>query len=214
MDVAGVLKDIKIGADVYGSDGKKLGTVSHVIVQPPRMHVTDIVVTTGDLLERDVVVPVDRVEDVDAGGVYLSIHKDDLKNYPDYVEVEFRRPPPGWRPPRGFLYPVAAVLLPAAASLTGAAKVRVNAPPGTLGIQKGMEVESSDGQAVGTVEALDIDVQTGDITGFVLRRGLLFGHDVRIPVEDVREIHENKVVLKLTKDQIDRIEAEPRDSGE
>src|SRR5205085_4849444 len=54
---------------------------------------------------------------------------------------------------------------PAGAYDPAAAGGRVNAPPGTLGIHEGMEVESSDGHRVGTVDALDIDLATGDIQG-------------------------------------------------
>ncbi|HEX6508618.1 MAG TPA: PRC-barrel domain-containing protein [Chloroflexota bacterium] len=208
METAGIVKDIDIGADVIGSDGKKLGTVEYVVVQPPRMHVTDIVVRTGGLLTRDVVIPASAVEDVEDGTVYLSIHKDDLKSYPDFVEVHYEKPPPSWVPPTDFYYPPAAVLLPPTAGVPEFEEVRVNVPPGTRAIREGMEVETIDGDKVGKVGSLDLELPTGDVKGFVVEQGFLFKRDTRIPVSDVKEIRDDKVILKLTKEQIERVERE------
>ena len=211
MNRINVERDIDIGADVYGVDGKKLGTVQYVIVRPPEMRVTDIVVSTGALLGRDVVVPVDRILDVTDGDVVLSIGKDELKAYPDYVEVNYEKPPPGWVPPTNFYFPPAAVLLPPTAAVPELVDVRVNAPPGTRGIREGMEVKTVDGHKVGTIDKLDIDIETDRITGFVVKEGFLFTRDTRIPVGDVKELRDDEVILKLTKYQIEQLEREQRE---
>ena len=52
---------IDIGADVLTVDGEKVGSVVYVVVQPETMRLTDIVVSTGAILGRDVVVPIDAV---------------------------------------------------------------------------------------------------------------------------------------------------------
>ena len=54
MDATGTETPIDIGADVIGSDGKKVGTVTYVVVQPAEMRITDIVVSTGAILGRDI----------------------------------------------------------------------------------------------------------------------------------------------------------------
>ncbi|MBV9281180.1 MAG: PRC-barrel domain-containing protein, partial [Chloroflexi bacterium] len=64
---------IEIGADVVGADGEKLGSVAYVVVHPPDMRLADIVVSTGAILGRDVVVPIGTVERIADGKVYLSI---------------------------------------------------------------------------------------------------------------------------------------------
>jgi uncharacterized protein YrrD len=212
MQSTEVQKDVDIGADVYGVDGKKLGKVTYVVVRPPEMLVTDIVVSTGGILGRDIVVPADRILDVVDGDVFLSIDEEELKAHPDYVEVEYEKPPPGWEPPPYFSYPPAAVLLPPTASIPELVDVRVNVPPGTQGIRKGMEVDTVDGHKVGTIDKVDIDLETDEVTGFVVKEGFLFARDTAIPIGDVKEIRGNKVILKLTKDQIDRVEREQRTS--
>ena len=176
--------------------------VAYVVVRPPQIRITDIIVSTGASLGREVVVPVHLIQDVQNGKVYLSIDKDELKRYPDYVEVDYQKPPTRWVPPEGVAYPPTGVLWPAGASYPEAAGVHVNAPRGTLGIREGMEVESSDGHKVGAVDALDIDLATGVIRGFVVKRGFLFTRDTHIPAGDVQEIRGGKVILNLTKDQV------------
>ena len=98
------------------------------------------------------------------------------------------------------------ILWPAGTFYPAAADVRINTPRGTLGIREGMEVESSDGHKVGTVDALDIDLATREITGFVVKHGFLFTRDTRIPTGDVQAIRDGKVILKLTKDQVQQVE--------
>lgn len=208
MNIAGVEKVVDIGADVVGSDGKKLGKVTYVVAKPPAMHITDLVVNTGAILGRDIVVPVSAIRDVENGKVYLSIDKDELKSYPDYIEINYQAPPPGWVPPPDYYYPPAAVLLPATASFPELETVRVNAPPGTRGIRDGMDVETSDGHKVGSVDAVDVDLANDELTGFVVKRGYLVTHDIRIPVKDVREIRDDKITLRLSKAQIEQIERE------
>lgn len=211
MDTAALEKNIDIGADVVGADGKKLGKVAYVVVKPPEMQLTDIVVDTGLILGREVVVPVGVIRDVEGGKVQLSIGKDELEDYPDYIEVNYQVPPPNWVPPVDFTYPPATVLLPPTATLPELETVRINAPPGTRGIRDGMDVYTSDGQKVGSVDAVDVDLATDEITGFVVKHGFIFTRDTRIPAKDVREIRDGRVILRLSKDQIERVEREQRD---
>ena len=206
MEAPGTEKPMDIGADVIGSEGKKVGTVAYVVVRPPEMRITDIVASMGAILGREVVVPVHLIQDVKNGKVYLSIDKDALKRYPDYIEVDYQQPPTGWVPPVGLAYPPTGILWPAGTFYPAAADVRINTPRGTLGIREGMEVESSDGHKVGTVDALDIDLATREITGFVVKHGFLFTRDTRIPTGDVQAIRDGKVILKLTKDQVQQVE--------
>jgi sporulation protein YlmC with PRC-barrel domain len=190
------------GADVLGVSGEKIGTVAYVIVHPPEMHVTDYVVSTG-FLGRDVVVPVDQVQRVAGGKVYTSLGKDALQQLPDYVEVHYETPPEGWAPTGSLIYPTQGVLWPAGAYYPEPASVTVNAPEGTVGLHEGMTVESSDGHKVGSIKALDEDSASGDVTDIIVREGLLFSHDVRIPCSMVAEVHADRVTLTIPKDEVE-----------
>lgn len=190
------------GADVFGAGGEKIGTVAYVVVHPPEMHVTDYVVSTG-FLGRDVVVPSDHVDRVAGGKLYLSLDKDELQRLRDYVEVHYETPPEGWAPAGSLIYPAQGVLWPAGAYYPDPASVKVNAPEGTVGLHEGMTVESSDGHKVGSIKALDEDPASGDVTDIIVKEGLLFGHDVRIPCSLIAEIHTDRVTLTLPRDDVE-----------
>ncbi|PZS07832.1 MAG: hypothetical protein DLM70_03160 [Chloroflexi bacterium] len=191
---------LDIGADVIGSAGDKVGTVAYAVINPPELHMTDFVVSTGHLLGRDVVVPVNKVDRLEDGKVYLSIDKDELEKLPDYVEVHFQQPPAAWAPAPGFLYPAQSVLWPADAYYPDPASVTVNAPKGSVGISQGMEVESSDGHKIGTVKGLDAG--EGDVTDLIVKEGFLFTHDVHIAADLVDRVDDGRVILKVSKDEV------------
>lgn len=210
MNTGSEERRFNIGADVVDNRQEKVGTVAFVVVRPPEMRITDIVVSTGAILGRDVVVPVDAVADVEEDTVSLSIGKDELNHYPDYVDVQYKQPPAGWAPPTALGYPTAGLLFPEGMNqemyYPEPASVTVNTPPGTVGLQEGMDVESSDGHKVGSIAALETDTESKDVTGFVVKHGFLFTHDTFIPAEDVAEIEEGKVRLRLTRDEVQRME--------
>lgn len=193
---------IRIGADVISSAGDKVGSVAYVVVHPPEMHVTDIVVSTGAILGRDVLVAVDKVNRIADGQIHLSIDKDQLEKCEDYVEVEYEGPPPEWAPATGWGYPAGGTLWPTGSFYPEVSSVHVNAPSGTVGIRHGMDVESSDGHKVGSIDALDANLSTDDLTEMVVKQGHLFTHDIHIPIGDVDRVDEEKVVLKLSRDEV------------
>ena len=207
MDASETVKPIDIGAPVIGVDGAKLGKVEYVVVRPDDMQITDIVVSTGVVLGREIVVPVRLIRDVQDGKVNLSIDKEELKQYPDYIEINYEKPPTGWIPPEGMVYPATGIVWPVGAYYNPEASgLRVNAPPGTLGIREGMPVETVDGHKVGSVDALDVDITTREIRGFEVKHGLLFSREVHIPAGDVLTIRDGRVILALTKEQAQQVE--------
>jgi uncharacterized protein YrrD len=71
-----------------------------------------------------------------------------------------------------------------------------------VGLHEGMDVESSDGEKVGSIASVDTDPSTETVTGIVIRQGLLFKHDIRIPINDVADVSEERVTLKRNKDEL------------
>ncbi|GAC1405528.1 MAG: hypothetical protein NVSMB52_19320 [Chloroflexota bacterium] len=206
MSSEGTLEDarVDIGADVVGSDGTKIGTVSYVVVRPPQLHVTDYVVTTGEFLGRDIVVPVDSVERIADGQLHLRVDKHALGELKDYIEIHYTRPPESWAPLGGFTYSTESTLLPSSTFYPEDAEVRVNAPAGTVGLSKGMPIETSDGHNAGSIGAVDEDSTTGNITGLILTEGHFFKHEVHIPASTVARVRDDRVTLTLTRDELQR----------
>jgi sporulation protein YlmC with PRC-barrel domain len=151
------------------------------------------------VLGRDVVVPADVVEHVAEDGLHLRVDKKQLERYPDYVAIKYESPPEDWIPPPDFAYPGMSPLWPAAYPF-GPSSVKVNAPPGSVGLYHGMDVQSSDGHKVGSIDALDEDPATGDVTGIVVKSGFLLTHDTLIDASHIKRIDDGAVVLDIPKD--------------
>jgi len=76
------------GAAVYGSDGKKIGSIATVLMDPQSKTIDRLVVGAGGLLgvgARDVVMPVDQFQwDADKGGFSIAKTEDDMKKMPEW----------------------------------------------------------------------------------------------------------------------------------
>ena len=75
-------------------------------------------------------------------------------------------------------------------------------PPGELAIRRGLPVLAIDGP-VGRVDDFLIDPQNQSITHLILQEGHLWGKkDVTIPIEQINDIDEDAVHLKLSKEEV------------
>lgn len=191
------------GEEVLDSNRTKVGKIAYVVVKPPEFHMTDVVVSTGTLFGRDVVVPTEDIGGMSDGKVHLTIDKAKLEQYKDYVEVHYDQPPENWAPEGGFMYPTQSVLWPAGTYYPQPSSTIVNAPTGTVGIREGMDVLSSDGHKIGLVHAVDADPSTGDLRDLVVRHGHFSKHEVRIPCSNVAEIVADQVKLTLNKAEVE-----------
>ena len=204
MSVKEPQQRFEIGAEVVGSDGQHVGKVGFVVVRPPELHVTDIVVHTGHFLGRDLLVPVGDVDRVEGGRVFLSVGRDRIETYPDYLEIHYDHPADDWSPSPGFAYPSDGIIWPAGMYYPTGTSVEVNAPPGTVGLSKGMDVESSDGHKVGSIEGLETDQHAGEVTAIIVKHGLPFHREtLRLPVSAVAGINAGRVTLNLTKEEVE-----------
>ncbi len=196
-------REFTIGAEVMARDGEPLGSVAYVVVQPPRLHVTNLVVSTGSLLGRDIVVPVDAVEQADEQRVHLALTKEQFAAQPDYVDVEYQQPTQDWQM-GGLGYPGSTVLWPTGTYFPQPESVTVNAPAGTVGLHEGMDVQSGDGHRVGSIDGLETDPSTGDLTAIAVKHGFLFTHDTVIPMEEIQGVDNDIVTLRTSHDELQK----------
>src|SRR5438094_7796025 len=97
--------DFHTNADVYSSDGHKLGNLKGVVVKRKDLQVTAVIVDIGFLrsgrplweggvgLEYDRVVPVTAVRTTGEDKVELSLSAQEFKETNPYTEDEFESPP-------------------------------------------------------------------------------------------------------------------------
>lgn len=195
---------ITAGTAVYTSDNQHVGHIGYVVVDPTSFRVTDMVVNTGNLIGRDIVVKVDQIAAESEDGIYLKLDRNGLDACPDYVDIEYKVPPTDWIPSPGLTYPAGSMLWPMGYEYPEASTVTVNTPKGTVGLHPGMDVVSSDGHTVGSIDAMITDPQSEEVTGFVVKHGHIFTHDTTIPIKQVASVENDQVKLSVTRDQAEQ----------
>ena len=80
----------KEGADVYTSDGDKVGDIDRVVLDPTTKEITHLVVRQGFIFTEDKVVPMALVDSATEERLVLK-EVDDLDNLPDFEETFYVR---------------------------------------------------------------------------------------------------------------------------
>lgn len=211
---------ITVGAEVVGTDGK-LGEVERVIVDAREDRATDIVVKHGFLFHGERVVPLAHVTRVEAGAVHLDIDKRMFETMNGFTEDHINAPNPDYvgTPGTDLQGTYRGNLTLEATWAAGAAGAMAGKPMGFPGgeqltpddiarpaLAAGTDVLTSDGEKIGEVGEFSVVAETGQITRLSLRRGMLFKHEVEIPVDWVRDVSSEGVLLTVDKAQIEALE--------
>jgi len=191
------------GTRVCGPDGQELGEINRYVLDPSTNEVTHIVIRGGGQLPQDRLVPFDRLREGEGGRLVLDEDLRDFDRLPLFEETHFIElrhglngcPAYYWYPPYGnsgapaygfgpFGFPL---------SLTGQ-----TIPTGTLTLQQGIAVTSSDGEQVGLVKQLLVDESAQQVTHFLVSQDLSFHEQKLVPVKWVRSVDEDRVHLDVS----------------
>jgi sporulation protein YlmC with PRC-barrel domain len=201
------VNEFRVGADLYGADGERLGALDAVIVDPTTRSVTSLVLLHVRLGPR-LLVPTERVTSADPDRVDTDLTERDLDDLQRFDEPNFNAPSDEWAAGESMLDPGSYFLEPYATPFDGWAMAEhERVPKGEISIRRGDEVYSSDGTRVGHIDEFLVDPADGQITHVVLRQGHIFRHDedVVIPVSSVTEFDEARVVLGIDVKQVDAL---------
>lgn len=197
-------------ADVLSADGEKVGEMKRMVLDPEEQRVTHIVVQQGFLFTKDKILPANLVQTATEEEVVLHQDADELEYLPDFREANFvplheREEaeqryvrPVYWYPPAGAPWGVTAgatlgVGAPTVPPYVVEEEERV--PEGTVALEEGATVVSSDGEDVGNVEAILTDPEKERATHLVIARGFLFQEEKLIPTSWIDTVTENEVHL-------------------
>ena len=207
---------VELGAQVRTSDGKDVGKIEKLIVHPESGEVQAVVVRQGFILTNDVAIPFEALESSTEDGLRLSYTEDQVKDLPGFVEENYTTPATGYQSPFGYptpgllwpTDPVAGYGTPGLGYGAGRASPEQSAPPRqdhtatTAAIDEGTDVISRDGEKVGEVHSVAVDADTGQPTGFIVRKGFLFTEDLELPATAIEAVDERGVYLNLDKDEV------------
>jgi sporulation protein YlmC with PRC-barrel domain len=146
----------------------------------------------------------------------LSLSKDELERFPDFVPEQYGAPPPTWVAPVGYGFPSGGYAWPIATDpMLGAVPMTVPdadayvEEPDTVTLTKGALVLDRHGEDIGVVDDVRFESESGRVQGFVLRVGgalrTLFGggDTVEVARHQIASVGESLVQLRLAKDEVE-----------
>lgn len=181
--------DFDMGAPVRAADGRLVGRVAGVVVDPARDAATDLVVRLAQLYCSEKVVALDQVEAVEDHAVTLRLSLEQVEDLPELDERAYIALAAGPRqaaaerylwinPPPAQLPPLET---PEVAEVPFVVEEWRTLPERHQVLRKGLAVRARDGQPVGAVEELVTDGTTGELTHVVVRVGRLVRHSKAVP---------------------------------
>jgi sporulation protein YlmC with PRC-barrel domain len=198
---------LTIGAHIHFRDGRG-GTLHKIVVDPHTKKITDLVIARGFLQVRDYVIPVSTVEEATTEEIYVSLSTEELKEYPEYREVEFSVALDDWEsdsvaPKEQVLiwYPQLGIY---ERERTHVPAIRRMVPSGIPSpeeaIGRAAVVRNLDG-VVGHVDHVWLHPENWEITHLVVHRAILPGVFV-IPFSWVQSISPKEIFIRGTTHQL------------
>jgi uncharacterized protein YrrD len=195
---------IAIGADVLSKEGDSIGQVKHLVVDANDNRVTGLVADKG-IFDEGRIVSVDYVTSITEKGVTLSLSTNDAKGLPGFVKHEyfqFRDAATigGLSGGSGGLPSTGATMFYPQPVVGGVVAQQVSPlEESDVVLDHGTDVVSADGHKIGKVD----EILYGDemkVTGFVVKAGFLFHHDITVPLDWVAGMAHDHVRLNVPKD--------------
>ena len=207
----------KDNVPVVSTDGKDLGHVRRVVLDPHTDEVKDLVVRKGTLLTEDRVVPMDLVRSSDSDQVRLTIMAEAFEKLLPFEETYYVAadgevtvtPPPAmayylYPPVGGFgpgLYEGTLPLEMAGYQLRRERHI----PANTVALKAGATVKGRDDKDIGKVEQLLTAPGSDQATHIVVSEGMLHKTHRVVPLEWVQTIAEAEVKLAVPSRVVERL---------
>lgn len=205
------------GADVFNSQGEKLGTLHRVIIDPQSKAVTHIVVEKGWLFTTNKVISVSQIDSQGDDRLIVTGPEDDPEQFPafeeaHYVNLDENDHPDAeidgayWYPPAnlawwrtgatymGYYPPMPSYVM----------RTSQNIPEGTVALEEGAKVISKDDKHVGDIEQVIVEPQDNRATHFVVHGGP-FSDRKLIPVLWISNIDEKEVRLSVGSGLVEKL---------
>ena len=216
------LDNLHHGAHVESKEGKDLGRLHSVVIDPRDNEVTHIVVNTGPHFPEPgfgapelINVPIEQMDDAGEDKVVLRATRDEFRKLPQYVERDFtparQAPQVEHTDPAHFLWNTGVALAASLSRiLTGIALPveTVRKASFEREILNDAPVWRLDPHThIGDVERVLVDENTDEIKELVIRRGAVFHEDVVLPIGYVTEILDGVVHVQLSDAELRGLQA-------
>jgi uncharacterized protein YrrD len=209
-------------AEVVTSDGQKVGKMDRVVFDPDSNELTHLVVQKGFLFTKDKVVSLDHVESATEEQVVLKEAQLDLDDFPDFEETHYvpvedtevsEERGSGTLSRLAWYYPVPggawwrmrSLAYPGIPKPPYVRKTEVNIPEGTVALEEGAKVLSSEGEHLGNIERIYADEEEQRVTHLLISKGLISKSRKLIPSMWIRGVSEDEVRLSVGERFVDKL---------
>jgi uncharacterized protein YrrD len=217
----------KEGTYVVTADGKEVGNVDRVVIDPGTKQVTHLVIRQGLLITQDKVLPIDLIDTATREQVTLKPRADNLPELPDFEETHYvtidedearAGSPPAvdyasplyWYPPLGATrwgYPAPGYpAQPSYAEPVVETETELNIPEGTVALKEGAKVYSADGEQVGNIERIFTSPNTNQATHLLISQGLILKNKKLVPMSWASTVGEDEVYLMVSSRVLDKLQ--------
>jgi uncharacterized protein YrrD len=198
----------KQGATIVTDEGKEVGHLDRVVIDPKSKNVTHIVIRKGLLISQDKVVPIQYIVTGKGDRITLQMATDKLNELPDFEETHYvalneeelarNEKHPVFFAPISYWYPPYPEMV-AVSQVQPAYEVetKFNIPMGTVAVREGAKVVTQDDQHVGDVEQVLTGAKNDRVTHFIIAKGLLLKEKKMIPIGWIDSLGEDKVRLAV-----------------
>jgi uncharacterized protein YrrD len=211
---------VEVGAGVRTTDGKDVGTIDRLIVDPGNSEIKAAVIHKGFLLPRDVEVPLSALEPAPDGGIQLTYTAEQVDKLPEFFASTYTTTPlAGYVPPAGYpsggiYWPIGYAFftpppLPETDVSTGSGALdrearetleRQDLENAVIG--EGSDVVDRDGAKVGDIARLVFDADGHQLTSFVVRNGFIFTEDRELPASVITRVDDGVIYLSIGKQEL------------
>jgi len=204
--------EFHLGAQVRNPDGDVLGTLQRVVYQPESSQVVSLVVLHTGWSEREVFVPIGRVNGADDEAVEIGLSSEQYDDLDIYSETRNVAPPPDATEVSSDLVhepmdvpdvlPIGAATGVESIAFTPIIEELSYVLPGEQVIDHATVVWAIDGE-VGKVSSVLVDDETKQLSGFQVTRGIVFTHSARVPMDWVENILPETIVLTVDRAKVE-----------
>lgn len=217
-----MIEQLRIGAHVFSSDGKQVGTLTRIVVTGGEPVVTHLVVDPGthlsEILEpgsldkpRDRTVPVELARSVNDTQITLTCSAVEFTKLPLFERHQYVNAPvePGasrFRLGELVNYLASAFGLGAAPYSPENEEITFNVEPGSSVIPDDAPVwRNTPHEEIGAVERTLADAETQRVTGVVIRRTSIDNQLVVVPIASVTSFEDGVAHVELTDEELDQL---------
>ena len=205
------------GSDVFTATGKKIGTVSRVVIDAKTRDITDLVVERGALFKDEKVIPIGLVDRDNEDHIRLRETNQSVEDFLDYETTHYvpseeitEQPSETiqmyyWYPPLGYQLPTQGMLPDGSMLPDYIPQTETSIPEGRLAITEGAQVISADDRHIGNVEQVLADLESNKVTHFVVGKGFLLKEHKLVPSFWVANVSDDKIHLSVDSHVFERL---------